>query len=481
MKKKIYIIFIVVYISLCIAPLFGLIFGYKNDTDEKRMPAQLPIIIKGNNIDMHFIDEFDDYFSDNFAFRDQLITFYAHLNNMLFKKSVSSKVIIGKQNWLFFEPALDDYRRINLLSENEIYRIYKSLEIQKMYLEQFDIDFIFTSAPNKSSIYTEFMPDRYIVSQDESNIEKLYKMLDENNFSYVNLHNELKNNELNLYHKLDTHWNNAGAVIAYNALLNRIKEKNDNFNLNTYQEIIFKKEKTWHGDLSDMLFPASNILDENYNYNIEKKYTSKRPIKSYEDMNIETMNSSGNLNLLMFRDSFANALIPLISNEFANAKFIRATPYDYKNLDKGQTDIVILEIVERNLSNLLNQAPLLSAIEITQNENIIKGDIDVSINIGDNNNFIKIVGIAISADYKNDENYDIYIRLNLEGKSHTYVPFPINEKGYFEDIQDKDNAAFSMILEKTLLDKGMYTIDIIICNNGKYIYKTLENIFIDIQ
>ncbi len=473
MKKIGSIIFIIVFLSICAAPLIGMMLGYENANVEKRTVTIAPSIYTKDGINSEFIHELDDYFTDNFAFRTNLITANAYITGTVFGESVSEKVIIGKDGWLFFSPTLDDYKRVDLLTDNEIYRLYKTLEIQREYLERKGVDFIFAIAPNKASIYGECMPIRYMVIEEQSNADNLYNILKEKEFDFVNLHELLVNQDEQIYHKLDTHWNNKGALLAYNAILDKISRQSG-FSFDTHTELMPTLETTWSGDLGGMLYPSANLLDEQLIYALEKEYTSARPIKSLEDMTIKTASASGKLNLLMLRDSFANALIPMMSNEFSEAIYSRAVPYDYNEIITDDIDVVILEIVERNLPELLKQAPLMPGTTVDIKENLLPSNMDISIIIEEEKDYIKMMGFAVPNEYSEDKNYDVYIRISSGDETSIYTPFPISEDGYFDEA-GKDNVSFSMLIEKSMIPADS-TVDIILFDGLEYSVCTVPNV-----
>jgi len=471
MKKSIGIIFVVLFFGLCLVPSLGIFSGRTNTNSEKRTLAVMPDIITNQGINGEFTKQYDDYFTDNFAFRSDLITLDAFLYADVFGQSVSDQVIVGKDGWLFFEPAVNDYKKTDLLTDNEIYRIYRTLCIQKLYLENNGIDFIFTVAPNKESIYGAYMPDRYLVEGGLNNFEKLSALFADQNFDYVNLHEVLRSGReagsLQLYHKMDTHWNNAGAMLAFNALLTKVAALDNSFLFDSGNNLIPHKEISWYGDLSGMLYPTANLLDMQYIFDVKKKYTALRPIKSLEDLTIQTTCPTGSLDLLMFRDSFANALIPLFSNAFASVNYSRAVPYDYTQIDTG-TDVVILEIAERNLSNIIKEAPIVPTRQIDLNVSLVQAGLETKVKTEDQGGFIRIAGLAILPQYSQDANYDIYIRLQTGDKTYTFETFPILEDGYFPEDEDKANAAFSMLLDKNSLPEGEYMMTAIVYDQTGY-------------
>jgi len=461
MKKVLCLIFITVFIGICFVPLAGQIFGYKNVNAEKRELAVLPKLMTPQGLNVGYTKELDDYFTDNFAFRTDLITVNAKLYAEIFAQSVSDKVIIGKDGWLFFAPTVNDYTKNHVLSDNEIYRLEKTLEIQKSTLQDGGISFIFMTAPNKSSIYGQYMPDRFLQIGTKSNAEKLFSAFDAEGFDYLNLFTALRGNDTQLYHKLDTHWNNYGAMIGYNSMLKKVTELDPAFTYDSHEGLVPTPERSWSGDLSAMLYPTSNQLDMEYIFPVAKEYKTDRPIRSMEDLTISSTCETGSENLLMFRDSFANALIPLLSNEFASVTYSRATPYDYSQL-QDSTDVVVLEIAERNLPNLLLQAPLLPAAPAAFAKNITPAKMDITSKVIDSADSFRIFGLALPPEYRADKNYDIYIRLHSADGVYTFTAFPILEDGYFKEDTGKANAAFSLMINKSSLPAGKYTMEVVV-------------------
>ena len=230
MKKTLYLLFIIVFFTICATPFIGRLLGYENVNAEKRQLAVAPQLVADGTLNMHYPQEFNGYFDDNFAFRTDLITMNAVARRTLFGESVSEKVVIGKDGWLYFADTLNDYMKVNVMTDNEITRLYRTLLLEQKHLESRGISFIFTVAPNKSSIYGEYMPNRYLVTGEKSNAEKLYALLDAEGFDYVNLTRVLlAAKDKQIYFKLDTHWNNKGVLLGYNALLDKVREKNPGF------------------------------------------------------------------------------------------------------------------------------------------------------------------------------------------------------------------------------------------------------------
>lgn len=117
------------------------------------------------------------------------------------------------------------------------------------------------------------------------------------------------------------------------------------------------------GDLYEMLYPTGKELDTDEVYDRPFTFTYDAPIRSPEDNRICTSNESQSGSLLMFRDSFGNALHLFMAEGFGSAVFSRVTPYDLGMINSCGSDTVVVELVERNLDWLLTRAPIFPAPE----------------------------------------------------------------------------------------------------------------------
>ncbi len=337
---------------MCTLPSLLTLFGFESKNYEKRALATPPTISEDG---LNFPKEFDIFFSDNFALRPMLITAYGYIGENIFKTSTSKEVIIGKDNFLFFTQTLDSFTGEDQLSKEEIDQICLSLKAKQNILEGQGIEFLFTVAPNKNTIYPDKMPNRYIKKPNTSNMEKLYAGLDSYDINYVNLAPSLikANDTYQVYHKLDSHWNNFGAAIAYEDIMNATQGLVPDKTYMTYADKNFTQVENHLGDLGAMHLPASDKRDIQVDYNLEKSYKSKRPIVNLEAIEIITQNENADKRAIIYRDSFFNAQINFFSNNYGYVQYSRKVPYDFTIPNAVSADIVILEIVERNIPLLL--------------------------------------------------------------------------------------------------------------------------------
>ena len=61
----------------------------------------------------------------------------------------------------------------------------------------------------------------------------------------------------------------------------------------------------------------------------------------------------------MIRDSFARALIPMLSNDFSKVTYSRVIPYYIEEVIKAKPQNLLIEIAERNMYHWLKTTPIM--------------------------------------------------------------------------------------------------------------------------
>lgn len=366
MKNFLKICFCLLIFGTAFIPMYGTIAGLDSVNLDKSALAPMPILIKDKQLNTNFISQFDDFFTDQFFFRTTLISAYNGLFERIFKLSGNDKVIVGENGFLFFEETLDDYLKINQLSDYDLLRINEVLRIQHSYLQNQKINSHFMVVPNKATIYGEYMPSRLKPLGNSSNLDRLMKMNLNMNFIDLKTPMMIQKSVVDdlLYHQKDSHWNNTGALIGYLEMMKSLDK--ESFPL---LDQSYSKRNDWQGDLARMLYPSHPTTDQQMYFPLPGEFMFTRAIRSLEDLEIESVNNSKKGNLIMFRDSFANALIPYISESFAQVNYLRLFPYDYKKTEGMDASDLVIEIAERNLNWILQATPVLvqTGVEIDMN------------------------------------------------------------------------------------------------------------------
>lgn len=356
MNKKSKLIYIWIISILLVLPMVSSLFNMDSPNYNRSSISALPKLILSNEFDLRFTEKFDQYYTQNFNLRSLFVSLYHQTSIILFKETGNNQVLLGDNSMLFFKETLNDFQRTSTLSVHDIERLNEVFRIIQLYTSSKAIESYFFVAPNKATIYPEYFPDNYQVFENKSNLEMLLESSLQ--LPFINVKNALLDHkdiyQEVIYHKKDSHWNQLGAYIAYQEILSEM-----GLTPLSFDESKLEKEVSWHGDLSVMLYPAFRDLDIQYNLGIEETFIFTRPIRQFDDMQIESRNEHMSNSIVMFRDSFANALIPLISNSFESAHYFRNFPYDFRLLESINPDYLLLEIAERNIPWLLQTTPIL--------------------------------------------------------------------------------------------------------------------------
>jgi len=204
-------------------------------------------------------------------------------------------------------------------------------------------------APNKNSIYPEYMPARFGAKAEVTNLTLLQEAMAQRDVPYVDACAILKayKDTDEVYLHEDTHWNNTGARLV----LNEVYRQWGIDAAHTLDD--YTIEASHEPDLYQILFPAKEHYEDQRIYEQVNAFDYVGRVRSMDDMLIETTNESATTgSLLMYRDSFGRAVIPYMSEVFTAATYNRSTPYDLSLIAEGDYDYVLIEIVERNIETL---------------------------------------------------------------------------------------------------------------------------------
>lgn len=361
--KKGYLAYCLAFVAVCAVPSVMMLIPSKAKADssaEKRILAKMPSLQKEDgSLNEDFGDEFTAYVSDHFGFRQELADIDSRMKSKLFQTSSEKDVIIGKDGWLYYTPTQDDYVNNPTISDHGTQNIVYNLKMLQDYTQSKGAKFLTAIVPNKNTVYPEYMPDYVRPAQQNGNLENLSNAIQGTEISFLNLADVLipakDENPTPIYYQTDTHWNNTGALIGYPAMMGKIKTLYPN-----YENSHYVTEPVHEGDLWKMLYPTSEELENENIYDMEFSFEYQGLYRSADDILITTLNTGQEStdSLLMFRDSFGAGIIPYFSEQFRLAKYSRAVPYTFYDMESEEYNAVIVEIVERNISRLQESAPV---------------------------------------------------------------------------------------------------------------------------
>ncbi len=426
MKKIAYAIYLIASVGGCFFLFLSMFFSNSAMDNEKEVKA--PAIIQNGQLNTDISQDIENYLTNHLGNRQLLLDLYGDFLSKGFHTSAVENVVIGKEDYLYFRETVNDYCGIKTISDRGLFNIQRMLTLLQEEVEKKGGKFLFLVAPNKNSVY-DYMPDRFLKVSENNNWTILRKQLAEVN--YIDVFPIFKDSEETLYYKTDTHWNNEGARRVYDQVLNSLGKDHDDF-------LSYKKEtsRTMTGDLYKMLYAEDGNNESVIDYEKTQAYTYLTRTRSTEQTYIESSNENASGSLLMYRDSFANNLIPFFSDAYGKAIYDKSTPYDLRKMDTYKADTVILEIAERNLPLLQKIAPIFLAPERQLLTGTEKTDLVTTINSKAENEFTGITG-QINSKYCSKETL-IYIQIGNTCYELTPQSFEDSEYGfcgYFKQIQ----------------------------------------------
>lgn len=348
MKQKImYLPFVALFLLLCLSLSLGTLFFGTSDAAANEQLAQMPALrTEDGALNTEYLGQLQSYVNDRFFLRQKLITLDRRMSNLL-GVSGEDSVIAGKDGWLFFAETLGDYTGTGRMSSRDLFSAANNVALMEEYCRRNGKEFTFIIAPNKNSLYGQFMPD-YGVTATTSNAEIFHGLLDQFQVPYVDLFTAFGQQEEVLYFAHDSHWNSKGAALGAD-LINRSFGIESN-----YFGGDFSQSEPHEGDLYAMVFPGAQDTETNPVYGAALNYTFTGKA-TQPDAIVLTTAGTGTGSLLCYRDSFGILLFPYLAESFASTKFSRSVSYDMT----GNEDHVAIELVERNLPYLIQNVPVM--------------------------------------------------------------------------------------------------------------------------
>ncbi|MDI1355238.1 MAG: hypothetical protein PSX36_09980 [bacterium] len=340
------------FVLLLLFPFFGQSFDLNNNaTAEKRILAAKPKFNVSEMVD--FAKKFESYFSDHFAFRDQLVNLGSKIRYHLFRSSSVPKAAVGQHGWLFlngeFYKITEDLLKTNLYTEEQLEKSAREWEERADTLHRLEIAYYMAVWPDKHYIYPEYLPYcmRILNKDTLSRCDQAMQYLKRRNspLKIVDVRApllEAKKDRL-IYEKYDSHWNSYGAFIGYSELMREIEKKFPALRPHNLSSFDVHAEEQAGGDLSQMLGLGLTEVKpvfvlKNDSSLIEMPSTEGLPERS---IIFENKRAHTNLTILIYRDSFSSALISFLKPHFKKMVLIWDVPFSIDHVNKIKPDLVL--------------------------------------------------------------------------------------------------------------------------------------------
>jgi len=303
------------------------------------------------------------WFDDHFGFRAALVRWYGESRLFTFGVSPTTSVVKGNDGWFFYadDESMEDYANADPLSPGALANWREAVARAREWLQARGIAYVFTVAPDKHVLYGEEVPSTIEKVGDVSRADQLYTTLQDLGVT-VDVRQSLyeaKTRE-RIYQKTDTHWNDRGALVAYQRTIDAVRARVPRTPPAWTRDDFETTESVVPGmDLAGMM-GLTRVLRE-----INLTLTPRRPRRarvvepagaapSDELGRIVTQIDDPSLpRAVIFRDSFVSRLAPFLSEHFSRAVYLWQNDFDASAVSAEHPDVVIQEIVGRHLYNFI--------------------------------------------------------------------------------------------------------------------------------
>ena len=309
---------------------------------------------------------FGQAFADRFGMRSALIVAQHWALVDIFGVSPVANVMIGRDGWLFWlgedARSLDrHYRGTRRVPDFEAEAYVAEVKRRHEYLRSRGIAYLPIIVPEKFTIYPEYLPSWVAPGRNPTLLARtMDRLAEDGSVPYVDLRpvlRETKGGE-RLYYLTDSHWNLAGAGVAYVAIMHAVQALLPGRLATVAPPVrppyVAGRDVYW-GDLARAMGIPFRFTEPDYlpldavTSNPRRAGLLARPIAMRGLMTIYEHPNADLPRLVMNRDSMAVALIPLLSENFHRSVYVQSTALARETIEREHPDIVIDEIVERGM------------------------------------------------------------------------------------------------------------------------------------
>jgi hypothetical protein len=372
---------VVVFCLVIVVPLIGT--GRKWDQSyaalEKRKLTPFPESPHTYRETTKWPEKYFAYFKDNFGLRSILIHYFQDFRYRNGLLAHNGKVLLGKDGWLFFsqrgaEDGFEHERGFFHLSEEQLDLWETFLEKRTEFLKKKGIPYLVVIAPEKQSVYPEYMPKdmeawvdgpgtyaRGPIDEFLDHLKKNHSQVDVLDLRpALRAYKKAHPGDL-LYFKGDTHWDDLGAYVGYLQIMKETQRLLPQFKFEPQPRSNFVDVHAKRVcDLVPML-GLQNQMEEPITVFWRKVHYPTRDDETCLWGGVDPKSKGdpfahppapedvGKPRLLMPRDSFSNSLFQLVGPHFDRPCFWFQDGLDLDMLEHVKPHIVIHEIVERKL------------------------------------------------------------------------------------------------------------------------------------
>jgi len=296
---------------------------------------------------------------------------------------VCNNVIVGYDGYMFYGDTTADFIGEGFLNDTVYDRAIGVLKQRNSWAEKNGKKFYFVIAPNKNTVYPDYMPEGYKMASYRR-YDQFVDMIEEAGITAVDLRDAMSkavkaNPQQNLYYKYDTHWNNHAGYIAYLETMKLIQKDFPNVVIHQKSEYQINYCETYMKDQAYYLGHYSYFKDYGPVYTLKSgkvanlvDYEPRQswgqfqfayectsgPNRGFSDklywLRYENSYNASAPNIYVMRDSYSIAMIPFLKDSFHTSTYNWTFSFSEQEIRDAKADIILVIVAERNLKNYVN-------------------------------------------------------------------------------------------------------------------------------
>lgn len=352
---------VVLFLAAIATPLVANLRGIDgaDAVSENRTLAPFPSLAPTWEAVAAFGPELDAWFADHFGYRSWLVRWYSESRYFGLKVSPVSTALIGKSGWLFYadDGALEEYTNEKPYNDQDLTTWRETILRERDWCRARGIGYVFTMPPDKSAIYPEYFPSTVRQLSPISRTDQvLTAAMDTGVMVDVRPAILAGKRHDRLYHVTDTHWNQRGAFLAYQQIIEAVRAQVPGVPPAKQRSDFEPASRTILGlDLAGMMGLKRSLTEEDLQLRPRERrtYVVVEPAGAYatsgEGRIVTEIPGSTLPRAVMFRDSYTSWLAPFLSEHFSRIVYLWENDFDARKVSSENPDVVIHEIVGRHL------------------------------------------------------------------------------------------------------------------------------------
>lgn len=330
---------------------------------EYRPMAERPALPRDRAALEAFPGKFEAWYNDHFGLRSALIRGMHLVHGHWLGADTAVHVIRGSDNWFYYteKPAGTHYDAVRAFRPEELERWGRVLQKRHDWVARHGARYVVMIPPDKQTVYPEHYPSE-LRPRHVTRLDQLKDYLARHTtVPLIDLRQQLQEAKARerIYHVTDSHWNDRGALIGYQALMGWVAGHFPSAAPLPRSAFSEDVRDELGGDLAQMAALEFAIHEQAPHlepHSPRQSRTCETGVEMPEDCPrmgppfAVGCDAPGLPRAVMFHDSFTWALGPFLAEHFRRLVYVWTDQFSPGLVRRERPDVVIQQMVERKLS-----------------------------------------------------------------------------------------------------------------------------------